>query len=164
MEFPLNDVITRYARNTQLSYQDAERHVFELRRFLVLCATNEGPGYGMRGQIDEAWHTFLMFTREYAEFCDAIGGRFIHHQPHTTPADRSEGSGAYTRFLADYEHAFGEPAPADLWPRPFGSEEVGGPCGGCSQCESCGDSKSGKVEAAADSANCDGCTGCNGRG
>ena len=35
MDFPLQNIISRYARDYDLSYEDAERHVFELRRFLA---------------------------------------------------------------------------------------------------------------------------------
>jgi len=32
-------------------------------------------------EIDEAWHTFILHTREYAEYCISRFGRFIHHVP-----------------------------------------------------------------------------------
>lgn len=159
MEFQLNDIITRYARDYELSYEDAERHMFELRRFLAMCAINDGPAYGMRGQIDEAWHTFIMFTREYADFCQAVGGRFIHHQPNTDSEGRSNTPGSYQRFLDDYERVFCEPAPADLWPRPFTRSGVDANCGGCSACGS-DDSPMNQVSEAT---NCDGCNSCDGK-
>jgi hypothetical protein len=31
--------------------------------------------------IDEMWHAFVLFTRDYAAFCDKHFGRFIHHAP-----------------------------------------------------------------------------------
>ncbi|MEV0734342.1 hypothetical protein [Polymorphospora sp. NPDC050346] len=31
--------------------------------------------------VDIGWHTFLLYTREYAAFCDRIAGGFIHHEP-----------------------------------------------------------------------------------
>lgn len=136
MDFQLNEIIARYARDYDLSYGDAERHFFELRRFLAMCAINEGPAYGMRGQIDEAWHTFIMFTRNYAEFCQVVGGRFLHHQPNIGSESRPDSADAYHRFLVDYEHIFSEPAPADLWPRPFRSASLDANCGGCNSCGS----------------------------
>ena len=30
-------------------------------------------------EIDIVWHTFLLFTAEYADFCDRYVGRFVHH-------------------------------------------------------------------------------------
>ena len=160
MDFQLNNVIARYARDCDLSYEDAERHVFELRRFLALCAMNDGPAYGMRGQIDEAWHTFIMFTRDYAKFCQVVAGRFIHHQPNVGSESRSSSLDAYLRFLADYERVFGQPAPIDLWPRPFTPSSTGGPCGGCSNCGT-DDSPANLLS---ETTNCDGCNSCDGKG
>ena len=31
--------------------------------------------------VDIGWHTFVLYTRDYAEFCDRVAGRFIHHVP-----------------------------------------------------------------------------------
>lgn len=159
MQFSLNEVIARYARDWELSYEDAERHVFELRRFLALCALNDGPAYGMRGQIDEAWHTFIIFTREYSEFCQAVAGRFLHHRPNTDSGSGPSGLDAYQRFLSDYERTFREPAPADLWPRPFASPSNGSPCGGCSNCGT----DDGPAKQLSEGTNCDGCNQCSGR-
>jgi hypothetical protein len=30
---------------------------------------------------DEAWHEFILCTREYADFCQRAFGRFLHHTP-----------------------------------------------------------------------------------
>jgi len=32
-------------------------------------------------QIDEMWHTFILFTRDYAAFCEGHFGCFLHHVP-----------------------------------------------------------------------------------
>jgi hypothetical protein len=69
----------------------------------------------MKGQIDEIWHTFILFTDEYATFCAEVAGRFIHHAPSVN--GRQMSAGGYELFLNDYELTFGEPAPAHLWPR-----------------------------------------------
>jgi hypothetical protein len=31
--------------------------------------------------IDEGWHEFIMYTRDYSDFCQKFFGRYIHHQP-----------------------------------------------------------------------------------
>jgi|JI10StandDraft_1071094.scaffolds.fasta_scaffold1026198_2 hypothetical protein len=31
--------------------------------------------------IDQMWHTFLLFSRDYQEFCTKYLGTFIHHDP-----------------------------------------------------------------------------------
>jgi len=32
-------------------------------------------------EIDDMWHTFLLFTQDYANFCQDYFGSFIHHDP-----------------------------------------------------------------------------------
>ncbi|KAB8037771.1 hypothetical protein GCL60_11395 [Silvanigrella paludirubra] len=31
--------------------------------------------------IDKMWHNFILFTKDYHEFCHKYFGRFIHHEP-----------------------------------------------------------------------------------
>jgi hypothetical protein len=31
--------------------------------------------------VDDAWHEFILFTRQYAQFCRSAFGRFLHHTP-----------------------------------------------------------------------------------
>lgn len=57
--------------------------------FLYLCATNNGPFVPSRF-VDDGWHTFLLYTQEYFEFCNRIAGRYIHHSPN----DRAKSSSA----------------------------------------------------------------------
>src|SRR5215510_12354610 len=33
--------------------------------------------------IDDMWHTFILFTRDYTDFCTRHFGQYIHHQPVT---------------------------------------------------------------------------------
>jgi hypothetical protein len=56
--------------------------------------------------IDIVWHTFLLFTAEYAEFCNRFVGRFVHHIPVTS---RSNGDSMDQQNLIEiYEKVFGE--------------------------------------------------------
>ncbi len=47
--------------------------------------------------VDDMWHEFLLHTRDYAAFCDAAIGQFLHHEPEPrmsldqAPANRSDG-------------------------------------------------------------------------
>lgn len=33
--------------------------------------------------LDKMWHVFLSHTKDYAQFCEAHLGTFVHHEPHT---------------------------------------------------------------------------------
>lgn len=61
--------------------QWAERIMNEALGFLRLCATAPGQGFGPSELVDIGWHTFILYTRSYADFCQRIGGRYIHHEP-----------------------------------------------------------------------------------
>lgn len=157
--FPMQAVIERYCRDYDVSRETGERHARELRRFLVLCALNPEVRYGMRGNVDDIWHTFLIYSRDYAAFCDVVAGTFVHHVPEGgaegSESARAESRASYDRTLADYETSFGQPPPKDIWPRIAaakgltGSEACGSSCSRCGHgCSSCGHG-------------CRGCTSCS---
>lgn len=55
--------------------------IAEFRKFLKLIAMGH-RGIGMTSRdVDEVWHTFILFTRDYAQFCKDVFGFFLHHQP-----------------------------------------------------------------------------------
>jgi hypothetical protein len=143
MSFPMNEVVERYAKEQSLPYDVACEHERELKRYLALCA-RDGAGYGMRGPIDELWHTFIVFTEKYAKFCQQVGGRFLHHSPNTSPNTsdskaRQQGASigeGYVRFLEAYSSAYGESPPAHLWPRPMKHEDSTMSFEGCG-CTTC---------------------------
>jgi len=136
--FSLEPVLARYCKEEGLSMEIALDHRREMLRFLALCgtATQHGKFYGMTGTVDELWHTFVIFTREYATFCDAVAGRFLHHVPEVEGQISEETLDHYLAFLTDYETVFNEPAPSAYWPRPDDNPEANA-CRGCRGCNSC---------------------------
>lgn len=60
----------------------AERIMDQALGFLLLCGQDTGSkSYSPSEQVDIGWHTFILYTREYQQFCQKIAGRFIHHSP-----------------------------------------------------------------------------------
>ena len=55
--------------------------IFEFRRYLGLRVLHTGPIDMFSKQIDDVWHTCLLFSRLYAAYCDAAFGHFVHHEP-----------------------------------------------------------------------------------
>ncbi|MDF1758896.1 MAG: hypothetical protein P1U74_11480 [Legionellaceae bacterium] len=43
-------------------------------------------------EIDYMWHFFLIFTRDYSDFCDKFVGHFLHHQPYGPGTSPNEGA------------------------------------------------------------------------
>jgi hypothetical protein len=55
----------------------------DYRRFLYLMATNPTqPIVPWTQDLDNLWHEHILDTKRYAEDCQRIFGRFIHHDPH----------------------------------------------------------------------------------
>jgi hypothetical protein len=117
LRFDLSDVRARYAlehRSTDGQARILER---ELKRYLILCALHPRTKYGMTGPTDDLWHTFVLFTKQYARFCDGVAGRFLHHTPgRTTGREFREFKTAYGNLFRDYRAVFGETPPASIWP------------------------------------------------
>ena len=36
--------------------------------------------------VDDAWHEFILFTREYHAFCRSVLGHYLHHSPAEAPS------------------------------------------------------------------------------
>lgn len=44
--------------------------------------------------VDDAWHEFILFTRQYDQYCRKAFGRFLHHTPAeamSSPTQASQG-------------------------------------------------------------------------
>lgn len=55
-----------------------------LRDYFAICHKANGSKIAMPSRIvDEAWHEFILFSRDYAEFCQDAFGHFLHHHPNT---------------------------------------------------------------------------------
>lgn len=55
-----------------------------LRDYFAICHKANGSKIAMPSRIvDEAWHEFILFSRDYAEFCQDAFGHLLHHNPST---------------------------------------------------------------------------------
>ena len=79
----LDDVRSREAKeNADWTTTRVDAAVAEYRKWLVLIALNKFGKLGMcSADVDKVWHAHILFTRKYAADCEALCGRFIHHQP-----------------------------------------------------------------------------------
>ncbi|WP_319430535.1 hypothetical protein [Mycobacterium sp. RTGN5] len=96
---------------------EAEQLFAEAKRYLVLCAVTPEMSFGMySSMVDAAWHTFILFTAEYAEYGHRYFGDYLHHSPvddHDTEAPLRK-VGSFNDFQQRYQELFGQPLPA-LW-------------------------------------------------
>lgn len=86
----------------------------EVKRFLVLIRTNEHLQWEMCSRrVDEAWHQFMLFSREYIQFCMRYFGAYVQHQPGR--ASTTVRAAAWLPvFKPRYEAYYGEALP-DVW-------------------------------------------------
>lgn len=92
--------------------RDEARLLFrELKRWIVLSELHPQRSIPMfSSRVDEAWHQFVLFTREYERFCQRFTARFIHHTPaeapELPPAELTD-SMSYEHFCERYVELFG---------------------------------------------------------
>jgi len=129
--FALTLAAQRYRDKTGCDEEEALRVEREFRRFFLLIAENPGKQFGLHnGQIDDFWHELICCTALYHDFCIAVAGRFIHHDPQGGSGD------GYARTWWAYHDRFAEAPALAFWPtpdppgRPRGSSDGG--CGGSS--------------------------------
>ncbi|MBB0243072.1 hypothetical protein FNQ90_02840 [Streptomyces alkaliphilus] len=88
-------------------------------------------------RVDEFWHRFILRTREYAAFCEALGAGFIHHVPEPAGQVAPVGGRAAMERTTTAIAAAGFVLDAEFWPGPATAE--------CHQCHAgCADSPVGK--------------------
>ncbi|WP_374201838.1 hypothetical protein [Actinokineospora sp. PR83] len=108
-------LVGRVVADTGVDREMAKRVVDQSLAFLAASARHVGEPLSPSAEVDPGWHAFLLYTREYTEFCHRIAGRFIHHVPEDTPGSVSTGSGGrVSRTLAAIEAA-GYVVDRELW-------------------------------------------------
>jgi hypothetical protein len=114
LRYENDEVVHRYAVDHGVTKDDAEEIFLETKRWLWLCATEMAAKPGQKVDripllsearvLDLMWHTFLLFTRDYMEFCHTHFGFYLHHQPRL----RVEKEAWDERVAADREGAVAE--------------------------------------------------------
>ncbi|MEX1068694.1 MAG: hypothetical protein WED08_02695 [Patescibacteria group bacterium] len=112
MAYSFDKVREKLLKEGVVSPDRIDEAIEEFRKYLTLIALNH-RGLGMESPVvDEVWHTFILFTRDYAAFCEDVFGFFVHHNPSTSFTPISPG--AVRSFHIAYEEVFGGPAPR-IW-------------------------------------------------
>jgi hypothetical protein len=82
-------VIRRYCKDRGAAPAEAEEVFQEMLKWLYLASRRQADTQATAGcmmtpdieKLDWMWHTFLLFTPDYAAFCDRYFGFFVHHVP-----------------------------------------------------------------------------------
>ncbi len=82
-------LVNRLQEKENMTGEFATRVMNETLTFLKACGENPGIMLSPSEAVDKGWHNFLMYTQDYAEFCEREAGRFIHHQPADTAEEKA---------------------------------------------------------------------------
>lgn len=97
LKYKNNNVLARYQDEYPNSTMSAKEVLSELLKYIWLChkyaldkkqfpenasLNFECVMHREMEEIDNMWHTFILFTRDYQKFChDYLNGNFFHHDP-----------------------------------------------------------------------------------
>ena len=77
-------------RYPHLSEEQLDLVFVALREYFHLCRKARRRLLAMPSQVvDVAWHEFILFTRNYGDFCRRGLGHFLHHTPTEAMANRT---------------------------------------------------------------------------
>lgn len=106
----------------------AERIMDQALAFLKACADNPGVTLSPSRSVDIGWHTFVLHTLEYAEFCERVAGYFIHHVPDDDNPTPDGVRGEALIQSVDAIRAAGIVVDTDLWPTPAAPGALAASC------------------------------------
>ena len=87
-------VVAKYATTHSLPAEVARAHFQALKHFLKQCSSSSLEHFPSK-ELDEVWHTFILFTEDYYEFCGRYLERFVHHYPGTNRTKINKDGGVY---------------------------------------------------------------------
>jgi len=83
MAYTNTEVVMRFYDNFDVTIEEATDLFNETKKFLYLAAkfgeTQNIFTHEAMYIIDEMWHTFILFTKDYNEFCMKYFDKFLHH-------------------------------------------------------------------------------------
>jgi hypothetical protein len=145
------DIITKFCSEYDIEQELAKEYFIEVKKFLYLCS-NTTDRLAPSAEIDKIWHTFILFTKDYRQYCMHFLGKFIDHMPEVkndTVELEEPKENCLLNTLTHYQIAFGE-LNNEVWQVPF-KNETEEECSNCNNCSSC-------------SNDCNNCSSCEGRG
>lgn len=122
------------ADHPEISKATARRIVGQAAAFIAASGQQPGRELVPSELVDYGWHAFILHTVDYADFCQRVVGRFVHHVP-TDEDEQLPGGAAVARERTTASiQAAGYTVDAELW----------GVSADCNQCHAgCHDSPKG---------------------
>lgn len=119
LEYEAPFLIEKLVKERIVESADEAQALFdEAKKYIVLVRCDGSHIWEMHSlRVDEAWHQFILFTKQYSEFCERFFGRYVHHSPSNSPdalAPPPVPVATFAEFGERYEELFGAPLPA-VW-------------------------------------------------
>lgn len=97
------NIVYVFLNNFSIPNEDAESLFLEIKRWLWFCATvrerknngtiradyNPSMDSILMAMMDEMWHTFILSTPDYLDFCNKYFGYFLHHNFPKKPSTKN---------------------------------------------------------------------------
>ena len=101
---------------------EAEMLFREVKRYLFLTRADDSRIFEMHSlRVDEVWHQFVLYTKEYSDFCNRYFGVYLPHRPSNAPSHpETDGlslemrTATFDEFRIFYRELFDEDLP-DCW-------------------------------------------------
>lgn len=116
-------LLERVGRALFCDEQQAKLALEEVAKFLILASRHGDGPLTPSPRLDLAWHEWILFTKEYLDFCQEHFGKMIHHEPGGEPRNNQRQFQATLRL---YRESFGAPPPS-IWD----SGQATASCGNC---------------------------------
>ena len=116
LNYSNKSVVQRYCKDHNKSMEYGHELFIQFLKFMYVADVLSKkliPCYMAREirEIDNIWHSFLLFTQDYEDFCLKFFNRFLHHrpvseeQPHPSKEVRKE---LLHHFVTTVYEAFGK--------------------------------------------------------
>lgn len=114
------EVMTRLALRVtgdhpEINEETARRIVGQAAAFIA--ASGQQPGHSLVPSelVDYGWHAFILHTVDYADFCQKVAGRFVHHVPTDEDEQMQGGAAAARERTVNAIQTAGYTVDAELW-------------------------------------------------
>ncbi len=145
LSYENNDIIEKFKTEYGIENEEfAKEYFIEVKKFLYLCAKTTDR-LAPSAEIDKIWHTFILFTKDYRQYCMNFLGKFIDHVPEVKKDSTEPKENCLLNTITHYEMVFG-PLNNKVWQVPYKNDEED-----CSNCSSF-------------NKDCNNCSSCEGRG
>lgn len=109
-------LIAKYRKKYGVTTRTAQKHFQELKKFLLLTSVAK-QSIAPSQKIDQVWHEFILFTKDYRQFCTTNFGKIIEHVPEIATGKRqaTKAIRRYLETLALAASVYGKLDP-EMWP------------------------------------------------